>query len=214
MKRKTIFTRQAEFHRSSACLALFQSIKLQSGPEQGVKATLLALTLWFRYGGAHRRILTAVKAHLKDTPTNTWLPTIPQLIARLGAKDITLRYSLIDFLMQIAGSYADALIWPLLTASQTPRSVHQSAALDIMQQMSASVLHTKMVKQSQMVGRELIMSAISPAERWKNAIEKVGSATATYDPISFNRLSAYLSHKDALRRRTERVVLGGSLGGV
>jgi FKBP12-rapamycin complex-associated protein len=212
MERKTIFTGRAEFHRSSACLALFQSIKLQSGPEQGVKATLLALTLWFRYGGAHRRILTAVKAHLKDTPTNTWLPTIPQLIARLGAKDITLRYSLIDFLMQIAGSYADALIWPLLTASQTPRSVHQSAALDIMQQMSASALHTKMVKQSQMVGRELIMSAISPAERWKNAIEKVSSAT--YDPISLNRLSVYLSHKDALRRRTERVFLGGSLGGV
>jgi FKBP12-rapamycin complex-associated protein len=158
--------------------ALFQCIKVEAGPEQSVKATLLALTLWFRFGGTERKVLTTVKAYLKETPTRTWLPAIPQLIARLGAKDMALRYSLIDFLMQIAGTYADALIWPLLTASQTPRSVHQSAALDIMQQMAASPELTTMIKQAQMVGKELILSAISPVERWKNAIEKVSSMSS------------------------------------
>jgi len=156
-------------------IALFQAIKVDAGPEQSVKATLLALTLWFRFGGTERKVLAVVKKYLRETPTRTWLPAIPQLIARLGAKDMALRYSLVDFLMQISGSYADALIWPLLTASMTPRSVHQSAALDIMQQMAASTELTAMIKQAQMVGNELILSAISPAERWKNAIEKVGS---------------------------------------
>lgn len=126
---------------------------------------------------------------------------------------MSLRYSLIDFLMQIAGSYADALIWPLLTASQTPRSVHQSAALDIMQQMAASAAHTKMVKQSQMVGHELIMCAISPAERWKNAIEKVSPA-----PAVSGRTRAYpqalRALKDALCRRLECIVMAGLVGRV
>jgi hypothetical protein len=30
-----------------------------------------------------------------------------------------------------------------------------------------------MVKQAQVVGKDLILSAITPTERWKNAIEKV-----------------------------------------
>lgn len=152
--------------------ALFQSLQLQKRAEKAVKASLLAVTLWFRHG-SHPQVLSAVRAHLKKTPSATWLPAIPQLIARLGAKDIDLRESLIEFLLQLATSYPDALIWPLLTASQTPMSIHQEGSLRIMRELCALPENTKMVQQAQIVGRGLLSSAISPCERWKNALERV-----------------------------------------
>jgi FKBP12-rapamycin complex-associated protein len=118
-------------------------------------------------------VLKAVKSYLQETPCATWLSAIPQLIARLGARDLSLRGSLIEFLLRLSSTFGDALIWPLLTASQTPRSVHQSSALTIMHQVGALPRYSKMVKQAQVVGKDLILSAITPTERWKNAIEKV-----------------------------------------
>lgn len=125
---------------------LFQSIKLRTSAEQSIKATLLALMQWFKHG-SNPRVLEFVKEEMRTTPTVAWLPTITQLIARLGAKDVQLRESLVKFLLRMAEDYADALIWPLLTASQTPRSVHQGAARSIMKRMTAIPKYSKMVEQ-------------------------------------------------------------------
>ncbi len=90
----------------------------------------------------------------------------------MGAKDEHIRKSLLKFLGRLAQKYPDALIWSLLTAAATPRSIHQSAARDIMSQMSAQGSE-EMVVQAQMISKELVRTAISFSERWRSNIEKV-----------------------------------------
>lgn len=176
-------------HRPLA--AMFQSISLQHTAERTLKQTLLAITVWFRYG-ANPKVLQAFHSHLKKTQHKAWLHVLPQLIARLGAKDERLRASLLDFLLAVARSFPHAVIWPLLTAAETPRSIHQTAAREIMEKMRDNVQIARMVAevritpdsrrthpdepfsvQAQVVATELNRTALSFAERWKAAIEKV-----------------------------------------
>lgn len=125
--------------------ALFQCLSLQHSTEATIKASLLIITFWFKEG-TDARIRNAIQNHQKRSPLKGWLLAIPQLIARMGAKDEELRGTLLMFLGNLASAYPDALIWGLLTAAQTPRSINQTAAKEIMLQMSASG-HTEMVQQ-------------------------------------------------------------------
>ena len=113
---------------------MFKSISLRHTAESTLKQTLKAITLWFRYG-SNPRVLAAFQEYLKSTLHKAWLNVLPQLIARLGAKDEALRASLLSFLLAISRSFPHAVIWPLITAAETPRSIHQTAARDIMNKM-------------------------------------------------------------------------------
>lgn len=123
---------------------MFQSISLQHTAERTLKQTLQAITLWFRYG-SNRKVVEAFQKYLKETHHKAWLNVLPQLIARLGAKDERLRSSLLDFLLAVARSFPHAVIWPLLTAAETPRSIHQTAAREIMEKMRENNMICKMV---------------------------------------------------------------------
>jgi phosphatidylinositol kinase/protein kinase (PI-3 family) len=124
--------------------AMFQSISLQHTAERTLKQTLLAITVWFRYG-SNFKVLQAFHKHLRGTQHKAWLNVLPQLIARLGAKDERLRASLLEFLLAVARSFPHAVIWPLLTAAETPRSIHQTAAREIMEKMRDNVKIARMV---------------------------------------------------------------------
>lgn len=126
--------------------ALFRAINLHWSEEKSLKSTLLVITLWFRYG-SNSAVLSAIKRNLSDTQLRPWLSVVPQLIARLGAKDIALRESLIDFLVDVSHAFPDAVCWPLLTAAQTPHSIHQSAANVIMRQMELTSRAGAMIKE-------------------------------------------------------------------
>ncbi|KAI5450344.1 hypothetical protein NCC49_003127 [Naganishia albida] len=152
-----------------ACYSMFQSISLQHTAERTLKQTLLAITVWFRYG-ANPKVLQAFHSHLKKTQHKAWLHVLPQLIARLGAKDERLRASLLDFLLAVARSFPHAVIWPLLTVAETPRSIHQTAAREIMEKMRDNV---QIARMAQVVATELNRTALSFAERWKAAMEKI-----------------------------------------
>lgn len=171
-------------------------MQLQSNAEQSLKAALLTITLWFRHG-MHPKVLMAIRRHLARTELRPWLAVIPQLIARMGAKDLALRDSLLEFLIDISHVFPDAICWPLLTASQTPRSVHQDAARSIMRKMELTPTSGEMMKevslftllsptvslipfccpQARLVCKELMRTALTWAERWKTNIEKVNNAT-------------------------------------
>lgn len=171
---------------------MFKSISLRHTAERTLKQTLQAITMWFRYG-SNPKVLAAFQAQLKTTLHKAWLSVLPQLIARLGAKDETLRASLLTFLLAISRSFPHAVIWPLITAAETPRSIHQTAAREIMDKMRDNATISKMVSevsvsdipirccvtdapvlvQAQVVGTELNRTALSFAERWKGIIEKV-----------------------------------------
>jgi FKBP12-rapamycin complex-associated protein len=170
---------------------MFKSISLRHTAERTLKQTLQAITMWFRYG-SNPKVLATFQDYLRTTPHKAWLNVLPQLIARLGAKDETLRASLLTFLLAISRTFPHAVIWPLITAAETPRSIHQTAAKEIMSRMREDSSISKMVSevisspwlkrlivndifvfQAQVVGSELNRTALSFAERWKGIIEKV-----------------------------------------
>lgn len=90
-------------------------------------------------------MLHAFQKNLKETQHKAWLNVLPQLIARLGTKDERLRASLLEFLLAVARSFPHAVIWPLLTAAETPRSIHQTAAREIMEKMRDNANIARMV---------------------------------------------------------------------
>jgi hypothetical protein len=73
-----------------------------------------------------------VEHQLVVTPINSWLMAIPQLIARLGTQHKELQGVLIDLLKNIASHFPHAIIWPLLTASQTKKEENEAAARVVM----------------------------------------------------------------------------------
>lgn len=125
---------------------MFQCIDLQHSAERILKQTLQAIALWFRYG-SNVDVLNAFQKYLKQSPHRAWLGVLPQLIARLGAKDHRLRNSLLEHLLGVAKSFPHAVIWPLLTAAETPRSIHQTAAREIMSKMRDDDKISRMVQQ-------------------------------------------------------------------
>ena len=129
-----------------------------------IKALLRLVTLWFRYGESES-VLVEVQHQLPETPISSWLMAIPQLIARLGTIHPELQGLLIELLKDIARQFPHAVIWPLLTASQTQKVEHERAARVIMDYICQMQDGTTLVHQAELVGRELIRTSISWMEK-------------------------------------------------
>ena len=154
-----------------AIRGLFQSVRSRETPEKIIRALLRLVTLWFRYGESES-VLIEVEQQFGETPISSWLAAIPQLIARLGTPDKDLQGLLLRLLKSIASQYPHAVIWPLLTATQTRKQEHEDAARVIMDFICTMPDGTKLVQQAKLVGRELIRTSISWLEKWRNNIDK------------------------------------------
>lgn len=129
-----------------------------------IKALLRLVTVWFRYGESNA-VLIEVEAQLVNTDDSCWLMAIPQLIARLGTPHAALQGVLIGLLKNIASRFPHAVIWPLLTASQTKRKENEDAARVIMDYICSMPDGSRLVSQAELVGRELIRTSISWMEK-------------------------------------------------
>lgn len=129
-----------------------------------IKALLRLVTVWFRYGES-TAVLIEVEAQLADTDISCWLMAIPQLIARLGTPFAPLQSVLVGLLKNIASRFPHAVIWPLLTASQTRRKENEEAARVIMDYICSMPDGSRLVSQAELVGRELIRTSISWMEK-------------------------------------------------
>ena len=129
-----------------------------------IKALLRLVTIWFRYG-ENESVLVEVERQLAETSISSWLMAIPQLIARLGTPHQELQGLLIELLRNIARQFPHAVIWPLLTASQTRKQEHEKAARMIMNYICQMQDGTRLVLQAELVGRELIRTSISWLEK-------------------------------------------------
>ena len=116
--------------------------------------------------GSTIRSLFEVETQMARTPIEAWLQAIPQLIARLGTPHKELQGVLVELLRNIASQYPHAVIWPLLTASQTRKKEHQDAARVIMNFICTMPDGTRLVNQADLVGRELIRTSISWMEAY------------------------------------------------
>ncbi|KAL7423565.1 hypothetical protein Q5752_001145 [Cryptotrichosporon argae] len=153
-----------------AIRGLFQAVRSRDSPERKIRVLLRLVTLWFRYGESSG-VLHEVETQLAQTPIDAWLLAIPQLIARLGTRDRALQGVLVDLLRSIAFRFPHAVIWPLLTASQTRKVEHQNAAKLIMDHICSMPDGVRLVSQAELVGRELIRSSISWYEKWRAMID-------------------------------------------
>lgn len=147
-----------------ALRGLFQAVRSPETPERMIRALLRLVTLWFQYGQS-TSVLLEVQQQLIQTPITCWLMAIPQLIARLGTPHKDLQGVLIELLKNIASRYPHAIIWPLLTASQTKKVEHEEAAQVIMDYICSMPDGTRLVSQAELVGRELIRTSISWMEK-------------------------------------------------
>ncbi|KAK6905037.1 hypothetical protein I203_105856 [Kwoniella mangroviensis CBS 8507] len=155
-----------------ALRGLFLAARTKENPEFVIKALLRLVTLWFRFGES-TAVLVEVENQLSLTPVEPWLSAIPQLIARLGTPHKDLQYTLINLLKSISSQYPHAVIWPLLTATQTSKVEHQEAARVIMSFICTMPDGIRLVDQAELVGKELIRSSASLMEKWRSIIEKV-----------------------------------------
>ncbi|WVR03316.1 hypothetical protein IAU60_000307 [Kwoniella sp. DSM 27419] len=153
-----------------ALKGLFIAIRAHENPEFIIKALLKLIPLWFRFGD-NQAVLDLVKAQLALTPVEPWLSALPQLIARLGTPDADLRHTLISLLKSITSQYPHAVIWPLLTATQTRKTEHQEGAKGIMGFICSMPDGSRLVEQAELVGKELIRTSSSSLERWRALID-------------------------------------------
>ncbi|WWD22809.1 hypothetical protein CI109_107303 [Kwoniella shandongensis] len=147
-----------------AIRGLFQAARTRESPEYVIKALLRLVTLWFRFGEA-QAVLVEVENQLNLTAIDLWLSAIPQLIARLGTHHKALQSTLLTLLKNISSQYPHAVIWPLLTATETQTVEHQEAARVIMNFICTMPDGTRLVDQAELVGKELIRISISWMER-------------------------------------------------
>ncbi|KAF7362629.1 Serine/threonine-protein kinase TOR [Mycena venus] len=142
----------------------FRSINLRN--EDALQDTLRLLTLWFKYG-AHEEISHAIASGFSMVKIDTWLPVIPQIIARIQTPHASIRRNINNLLTEVGKSHPQALIYPLTVGSKSPSESRKNAALAIMDRMRE---HSPTI--ARIVSRELIRVAILWHEMWHEGLEE------------------------------------------
>ncbi|KAJ7215054.1 phosphatidylinositol 3-kinase [Mycena pura] len=145
----------------------FRSIALRS--EDALQDTLRLLTLWFKYG-AHEEISHAIASGFSLVKIDTWLPVIPQIIARIQTPHSNIRRNINNLLIEVGKSHPQALIYPLTVGSKSPSESRKNVALTIMDRMREH--SPKIIEQARIVSRELIRVAILWHEMWHEGLEE------------------------------------------
>ncbi|KAF7309844.1 Serine/threonine-protein kinase TOR [Mycena indigotica] len=169
-------------HAVQAITGFFRSISLRNS--QALQDTLRLLTLWFEFG-AHQDVSLAVNKGFSEVGIDTWLEVIPQascayhilillttpqIIARIQTPHTNVRQDIHRILLAVGSNHPQALVYPLVVASQSSSKSRQNAANDIlnaMRQHSAAI-----VDQAEYVSSELIRVAILWHERWHEGLEE------------------------------------------
>ncbi|KAJ7718399.1 phosphatidylinositol 3-kinase [Mycena maculata] len=145
----------------------FRSISLRN--EDALQDTLRLLTLWFKYG-AHDEISHSIASGFSMVKIDTWLPVMPQIIARIQTPHASIRRNINNLLTEVGKSHPQALIYPLTVGSKSPSESRKNAALAIMDRMREH--SPSIVEQARIVSRELVRVAILWHELWHEGLEE------------------------------------------
>ncbi|KAJ7066574.1 phosphatidylinositol 3-kinase [Mycena amicta] len=154
-------------HVVQSITGFFQSIALRN--QDALQDTLRLLTLWFKYG-AHEDISHAIAAGFSSVEIDTWLPVIPQIIARIQTPHTNIHRNVSNLLAEVGKHHPQALIYPLTVGSKSPSASRKEAAQKIMDRMREH--SPKIVEQASIVSRELIRVAILWHEMWHEGLEE------------------------------------------
>ncbi|KAF7324662.1 Serine/threonine-protein kinase TOR [Mycena kentingensis (nom. inval.)] len=162
-------------HVVQSITGFFKSIALRS--EDALQDTLRLLTLWFKYG-AHEDISHAIAAGFSSVEIDTWLPVIPQIIARIQTPHTNIHRNVSNLLAEVGKHHPQALIYPLTVGSKSPSASRKAAAQKIMDRMREH--SPEIVEQASVVSRELIRVAILWHEMWRDGLEEASKMYYTF----------------------------------
>jgi serine/threonine-protein kinase mTOR len=154
----------------NALTGLFRAISLGTSKSCAsiMQDMLCVLNFWFKYG-EYQDVADVLQQGLQDAPLNSWLGVLPQLIARIHHPGDRARSLLHQLLGRLGTHHAQALMYPLSVALQSPRVDRKEAAdalLDSLREHSATL-----IDQSVLVSQELIRIAILWDEEWYATLE-------------------------------------------
>lgn len=129
---------------------------------------LSLLQIWFKYSESPG-IGATLREYLATIPLDCWLGVLPQLIARIHHEGDVGRALLHDLLSRLGTRHAQALMFPLSVALQSPREDRQQAAQLLL--MNLRQHSAPLINQSVLVSQELIRIAILWDEEWYATLE-------------------------------------------
>ena len=149
---------------------LFHAMTLASGKHCAsvMQDMVCILNFWFKFG-EHPNVSEVLRQGLQSVPLDCWLGVLPQLIARIHHVGDVGRALLHDLLSRLGSHHAQALMYPLSVALQSPREDRQRAAQLLL--MNLRQHSAQLIDQSVLVSQELIRIAILWDEEWHATIE-------------------------------------------
>jgi FKBP12-rapamycin complex-associated protein len=164
------YDERTEMFAINSLRGLFRAMSLASGKHCAsvMQDMLCILNFWFKYG-EHSNIADVLREGLQSVPLDCWLGVLPQLIARIHHVGDVGRALLHDLLSRLGNHHAQALMYPLSVALQSPREDRQRAAQMLV--MNLRQHSSQLIDQSVLVSQELVRIAILWDEEWYATIE-------------------------------------------
>lgn len=126
------------------------------------------LTCLFKYGDVLD--VAQIFNHCIDmVATEAWLGVLPQLLARIHIKDLSIRSVLHPLLSNLGEKHPQALMYPLSVLLKSPVTERKNSAESLMNTLKAR--SSELVEQALMVSSELIRVAILWLETWHEGLE-------------------------------------------
>ncbi len=154
-------------HASRAVQAYFRAIALNS--RNCLQDALRLLSLWFTYGW-HPDVNAAVAEGRATIALDTWLPLIPQLIARIDTRDQTIQTAIHHLLLDIGKQRPQAVIMPLLVVAKSSVRRRRERARQLLNKMQR--YHPLLVRETTLVSSELHRAGALWHEMWHAALQE------------------------------------------
>lgn len=130
---------------------------------------LRLIDLWFQVGSEHS-LNELIMESFDQIAIESWLLVIPQLLARVGVTNETIRNSLVYILKKIGLNHPRSLSYPLIVMHQSKSKIRAKAADLILTEMNTK--HSKLIKECELIINELNRCALLLHEQWSEAIEE------------------------------------------
>lgn len=126
------------------------------------------LTCLFQYG-EQPTVSSIINECVESVPIETWLGVLPQLLARIHIKNLSVRSVLHPLLVRLGEKHPQALMYPLSVLLKSPVAERQMAAESLMNSLRSH--SSDLVEDALMVSSELIRVAILWLETWHEGLE-------------------------------------------
>jgi len=206
---------ETEKYVISAVRGFFRSIPLATLSSQSLQDVLRLLSLWFGYGSA-----PAVREPLIQgfncTPSDTWVPVMPQIIARIDSASPSVKGLIHDVLTLVGREKPQAIVYLITVAAKTKEG--SDIRLSVLSQVGHPAAASKSLASSPAAARALAAyppqngssqssDAAKVLEILTESTTALTSATAAMQArVQWMMDNTALSVISALRERTPKLI--------